>query len=79
MPWNGASEAWSMVVPWVGIPLGDILKRFEPTSNARYVRFKTLHDPERMPGQRRRVAELVPQGGDQEQRQRREEAGRSQV
>ncbi|MDX1296551.1 MAG: protein-methionine-sulfoxide reductase catalytic subunit MsrP, partial [Sulfurimonadaceae bacterium] len=48
-------EGWSMVVPWVGIPLGDILKRFEPNSNARYVRFKTLHDPERMPGQRRRV------------------------
>jgi sulfoxide reductase catalytic subunit YedY len=44
-----------MVVPWVGIPLGDILKRFEPNSRARYVRFKTLHDPERMPGQRRRV------------------------
>ena len=48
-------EAWSMVVPWVGIPLADILKRFEPNSKARYVRFKTLHDPERMPGQRRRV------------------------
>ena len=48
-------EAWSMVVPWVGIPLGDILKRFEPNSRARYLRFKTLHDPERMPGQRRRV------------------------
>jgi sulfoxide reductase catalytic subunit YedY len=48
-------EAWSMVIPWVGIPLGDILKRFEPDSNARYVRFKTLHDPKQMPGQRRRV------------------------
>jgi sulfoxide reductase catalytic subunit YedY len=48
-------EAWSMVVPWVGFPLGDLLKRFEPNSEAKYVRFKTLFDPERMPGQRRAV------------------------
>ena len=48
-------EAWSMVIPWVGIPLGDILKRFEPTSKAKYVAFETLHDPEQMPGQRRSV------------------------
>ena len=48
-------EAWSMVVPWTGIPLGDLLKRFEPTSDAKYVRFKTLHDPKQMPGQRRPV------------------------
>ena len=48
-------EAWSMVVPWVGFPLGDLLKRFEPNSRAKYVAFKTLHDPERMPGQRRPV------------------------
>ena len=48
-------EAWSMVVPWVGFPLGDLLQRFEPTSDAKYVRFKTLFDPERMPGQRRAV------------------------
>ena len=48
-------EAWSMVVPWVGIPLADILKRFVPNSKAKYVRFKTLHDPQQMPGQRRRV------------------------
>lgn len=45
-------EAWSMVVPWIGFPLGDLLKRFEPTSNARYVEFTTLHDPKQMPGQR---------------------------
>jgi len=45
-------EAWSMVVPWVGFPLGDLLKRFEPTSKARYVRFETLHRPEEMRGQR---------------------------
>ena len=48
-------EAWSMVVPWVGIPLADMLKRFEPGSDAKYVRFKTLLDPEQMPGQRRRT------------------------
>ena len=48
-------EAWSMVIPWVGIPLADILERFEPNSKARYVSFKTLHDPSRMPGQRRQV------------------------
>jgi len=48
-------ETWSMVVPWVGIPLGDILKRFEPTSKARYVSFETLVDRKQMPGQKRRV------------------------
>jgi sulfoxide reductase catalytic subunit YedY len=42
-------EAWSMVVPWVGIPLGDVLARFKPTSKAKYVAFETLHDPEQMP------------------------------
>jgi sulfoxide reductase catalytic subunit YedY len=50
-------EAWSMVIPWLGIPLGEIIKRFEPTSGARYVAFKTLLDPEQMPGQRTRVLE----------------------
>ena len=48
-------EAWSMVVPWVGFPLGALLKRFEPTSQAKYVEFRTLLNPERMPGQRRPV------------------------
>ncbi|MBK1645672.1 mononuclear molybdenum enzyme YedY [Thiocapsa imhoffii] len=50
-------EAWAMVVPWVGFPLGDLLKRFEPTANAKYVAFETLFDPEQMPGQRRKVLE----------------------
>jgi sulfoxide reductase catalytic subunit YedY len=50
-------EAWSMVIPWVGVPMASLLKRFEPNSNAKYVRFKTLHDPSRMPGQRRRTLE----------------------
>ncbi|AIR88161.1 protein-methionine-sulfoxide reductase catalytic subunit MsrP [Pseudomonas cremoricolorata] len=45
-------EAWSMVIPWLGFPLAGILKRVEPTSKARYVRFETLRDPESMPGQR---------------------------
>jgi sulfoxide reductase catalytic subunit YedY len=48
-------EAWSMVVPWVGFPLGDLLKRFKPTSKAKFVEFKTLYDPKQMPGQRSRV------------------------
>ena len=45
-------EAWSMVIPWAGVPLADVLKRFEPNSNARYVAFETLFDPAQMPGQR---------------------------
>ncbi len=48
-------EAWSMVVPWVGIPLGNVLKRFEPSSNAKYVAFTTVFRPDEMPGQRSRV------------------------
>ncbi len=44
-------EAWSMVIPWVGFPLGDLLKRFKPTSKAKYVEFTTLLDPRQMPGQ----------------------------
>lgn len=41
-------EAWSMIVPWVGFPLGKLLKRFEPTSKARYVALETLYDPDTM-------------------------------
>jgi len=48
-------EAWSMVIPWIGFGLGDLLARFKPTSKAKYVAFTTLHDPDRMPGQRRGV------------------------
>ena len=43
-------EAWSMVIPWVGIPLGDVLKRFAPTSQAKYVAFTTVERPREMPG-----------------------------
>ncbi|GJM08774.1 MAG: protein-methionine-sulfoxide reductase catalytic subunit MsrP [Lysobacteraceae bacterium] len=48
-------EAWSMVVPWVGFPLAELIKRFKPNSRAKYVAFKTLYDPQQMPGQRRAV------------------------
>ncbi len=50
-------EGWSMVIPWVGFPLGDALKRFQPTSKAKYVAFETILDPENLPGQRRKVLE----------------------
>jgi sulfoxide reductase catalytic subunit YedY len=42
-------EAWSMVAPWVGLPLADLLERFRPTSKAKYVAFYTLFDPQQMP------------------------------
>lgn len=45
-------EAWSMVIPWIGFPLADIIKRVEPSSRAKYIEFTTLHDPSQMPGQR---------------------------
>jgi sulfoxide reductase catalytic subunit YedY len=48
-------EGWSMVIPWVGFPLSSLLNRFQPTGNAKYVTFTTLHDPQQMPGQRRSV------------------------
>jgi methionine sulfoxide reductase catalytic subunit len=44
-------EAWSMVIPWVGIPLGEVLKRAEPQGKATFVQFTTLHRPSQMPGQ----------------------------
>ena len=47
-------EAWSMVVPWVGFPLRDLVRRFEPTSRAKYVRFETLYRPAEFRGQRAR-------------------------
>ncbi|ALS99668.1 protein-methionine-sulfoxide reductase catalytic subunit MsrP [Lacimicrobium alkaliphilum] len=45
-------EAWSMVIPWIGIPLQSLLKRAAPLSKGKYVAFETLYDPEQMPGQR---------------------------
>ncbi len=50
-------EAWSMVIPWIGIPLNSVIKTLEPTSKAQYVAFETLWDLKQMPGQRRDVLE----------------------
>lgn len=51
-------EAWSMVVPWNGFSLGDLIKRFKPTSRARYVAFETVVRPAEMPGQKRGVLDF---------------------
>lgn len=48
-------EGWSMVIPWVGYPLATLLRRAEPTGNAKFVEFVSLEDPKQMPGQRSRV------------------------
>ncbi|HEY9102012.1 protein-methionine-sulfoxide reductase catalytic subunit MsrP [Chitinimonas sp.] len=48
-------EGWSMVIPWVGLPLAALLKQVEPTSRGKFVEFTTLQSPEQMPGQRTRV------------------------
>jgi methionine sulfoxide reductase catalytic subunit len=45
-------EGWSMVIPWVGFPLADVIKRLEPQPSAKFVEFTTLYDVARMPGQR---------------------------
>jgi sulfoxide reductase catalytic subunit YedY len=45
-------EAWSIIVPWVGIPLADVIKTLQPLPNAKFVEFTTLLDPSRMPGER---------------------------
>jgi len=50
-------EAWSMVIPWVGIPLSRILERVEPMGDVKYVAFQTLFDPVQMPGQKKGVLE----------------------
>jgi sulfoxide reductase catalytic subunit YedY len=50
-------EAWSMVIPWVGYPLSELIKQVEPTGNAKFVEFTTLNDPKQMPGQRAMVLE----------------------
>jgi len=47
-------EAWSMVIPWIGFSLGDLLKAAKPLSSAKYVAFHTLYDPDQMPGQSNR-------------------------
>jgi sulfoxide reductase catalytic subunit YedY len=45
-------EGWSMVIPWNGFPLAELLQQVEPKAEAKYVRFETIMDPEQMPGQR---------------------------
>ena len=45
-------EAWSMVIPWVGFPLAELIRRLEPTSRAKYIAFETLYDPAQMSGQK---------------------------
>jgi methionine sulfoxide reductase catalytic subunit len=52
-------EGWSIVVPWVGFPLADLLKRFEPTSRAQYVEFTTIVRPDEMNGQRSRLFSVL--------------------
>lgn len=51
-------EAWSMVIPWVGFPLADLINRFEPTGNAKFVEFETLVDADQMPGVRSRFSSI---------------------
>jgi len=48
-------EGWSMVIPWVGYPLAELIRRVEPTGNAKFVEFHTLADPKQMPGLRSSV------------------------
>lgn len=48
-------EAWSMVIPWQGFPLRDLIARVQPTGRANFVEFTTLLDPDQMPGQKSRI------------------------
>lgn len=48
-------ETWSMVIPWIGVPLASVIRKLGPTSDAKYVRFETLADRKQMPGIRSRV------------------------
>ena len=50
-------EGWSMVIPWIGFPLSEIIKKAKPTSKAKYLEFVTLLDPKQMEGQNRAVLE----------------------
>jgi len=45
-------EAWSMVIPWLGFPMSDLINRVQPLSSAKFIEFQTLNDPRQMPGQR---------------------------
>jgi sulfoxide reductase catalytic subunit YedY len=50
-------EAWSMVIPWVGIPFADVVSKAEPLGSAKFIAMQTLLDSEQMPGQRRAIIE----------------------
>ncbi|HAZ61153.1 MAG TPA: protein-methionine-sulfoxide reductase catalytic subunit MsrP [Gammaproteobacteria bacterium] len=56
-------EGWSMVIPWLGVPLSQVIARLRPHADAAFVIFRTLHDPEQMPGQRRPILEWPYQEG----------------
>ena len=45
-------EAWSMVIPWLGFPMADLIKTVQPLASAKFIEFQTLYDPKQMPGQR---------------------------
>jgi sulfoxide reductase catalytic subunit YedY len=53
-------EGWSMVIPWVGFPLRDLIRRFEPSGNAQFVEFTTVLRPQEMVGQRQRFPAILP-------------------
>src|SRR5438094_3404331 len=53
-------EGWSMVIPWVGFPLRDLLKRFEPNGNARFIELTSVLRPQEMVGQRQRFPAILP-------------------
>ena len=63
-------EAWSMVIPWNGFALADLLKRFKPNSNAKYVAFETIND-DKLPGMRSRVCLLYTSPSPRDKRQSR--------
>jgi sulfoxide reductase catalytic subunit YedY len=48
-------EGWSMVIPWVGFPLSELIKQADPLAKAKYVAFETIEAPDQMPNQRRAV------------------------
>ena len=50
-------EAWSMVIPWLGFPMADLIRRVQPLGSAKFIELSTLLDPKQMPGQRRGVLE----------------------
>lgn len=56
-------EGWSMVIPWVGFPLRDLIKRAQPTARAKFIQFITLHDTQQMPGQKSPVLDWPYQEG----------------